>query len=100
MTKHMEYRDRFGRHWTLMLGEVEIQGSDGAYTLMAGFVMPDCGLYLRLWKDGCMVEGGYISDWQYMRREELTLYGRHIDRMIVDKCIEAASRLEKLKAFA
>lgn len=83
--------DRFGKQWNFILGEVEVQGIGGPYTLMVGFPMLDCGPYLRLWKDGRLIYSGYISDWQHISS---------LDRTVVDKCLEYTYRLEKLKAFA
>lgn len=89
--------------WTIILGETEILDDDKPYTLIVGYVDKDLydtlsGPYIRLWgPDDLFIGGTWACDVMKDLKEG---YFRDVPLLVIQKCLDFAHRVEKLRAFA
>ena len=77
------------------LGTIEFRHDETDYTIVVGYVGND--LYFRLWNAGGFVCGAWINE--HSESPNLAFAFNELPSSLKEKCIDIATKMERMKAF-
>lgn len=95
---------RQSEEWKMWIHEPNFEYDNLSYSIEIGYMYHDDtdttfgdDIYLRLWQGNEFIIGSWLADFEHV--DESDMYMKELPPTLVEKCVEVASRVTRLKAF-